>query len=259
MSAGVATFSGLSIDMVGVGYTLNATSSPVFHHNDIRLPSALARTGKSPRLYPAAREHGGRLIHLPLGLRGDRRCQRQYRDRRRHHSDQAWPSARTPAEHPTGGGAVTVSSGIATFSGLSINKVGTGYTFVASSSPSYAAATSLAFNITPGTSTQLAFVQRPTNTAAGIIHHPLGQRGGRGRQRQHRDLRHHHPGQPGYRDEPCRWNPYRRLGGHRVNGIATFSGLSINKRYGLHTDSVEHALVHRGHIGGLQYHARYPD
>ena len=48
----------------------------------------------------------------------------------------------------SGGSAVTVASGIATFSGLSINNAGTGYTLTASSTPSYTAATSAAFNIT---------------------------------------------------------------------------------------------------------------
>ncbi len=37
----------------------------------------------------------------------------------------------------SGGSAVTVSSGIATFSGLSINTAGTGYTLTASSTPTY--------------------------------------------------------------------------------------------------------------------------
>ena len=48
----------------------------------------------------------------------------------------------------SGGSAVTVSSGVATFSGLSINTAGTGYTLTASSTPTYSAATSAAFNIT---------------------------------------------------------------------------------------------------------------
>ena len=48
----------------------------------------------------------------------------------------------------SGGSAVTVASGIATFSGLSINTAGTGYTLTASSTPTYSAATSGAFNIT---------------------------------------------------------------------------------------------------------------
>ena len=52
----------------------------------------------------------------------------------------------------SGGSAVTVSSGVATFSGLSIDTAGTGYTLTASSTPSYTGATSAAFNITTGTS-----------------------------------------------------------------------------------------------------------
>ena len=50
----------------------------------------------------------------------------------------------------SGGSAVTVASGVATFSGLSIDKAGTGYTLTASSTPSYTGATSAAFNITTG-------------------------------------------------------------------------------------------------------------
>ena len=52
----------------------------------------------------------------------------------------------------SGGSAVTVASGIATFSGLSIDTAGTGYTLTASSTPSYTGATSAAFNVTTGTS-----------------------------------------------------------------------------------------------------------
>jgi hypothetical protein len=74
----------------------------------------------------------------------------------------------------SGGSAVTVASGVATFSGLSINKVGTGYTLTASSptSPSLTGATSAAFNITAGVSAKLAFLQGPTDTAAGSIMTP---------------------------------------------------------------------------------------
>src|SRR5215467_5762258 len=52
----------------------------------------------------------------------------------------------------SGGSAVTVASGIATFSGLSIDTAGTGYTLTASSTPLYTGATSAAFNVTTGTS-----------------------------------------------------------------------------------------------------------
>jgi len=75
----------------------------------------------------------------------------------------------------TGGSAVTVVSGVATFSGLSINLVGTGYTLVASSSPSYTAATSAAFNITPGAAAKLAFLTGPSNSTAGATITPAVQ------------------------------------------------------------------------------------
>ena len=72
----------------------------------------------------------------------------------------------------TGGSAVTVSAGIAKFSGLSINNAGTGYTLTASSTPSYTAATSAAFNIAAGAATKLAFIQGPSSTAAGATISP---------------------------------------------------------------------------------------
>jgi hypothetical protein len=66
----------------------------------------------------------------------------------------------------TGGGAVNAVSGVATFSGLSINKTGTGYTLTASSS-GLTGATSGSFNVTAGAATQLVFGTGPSNTAAG--------------------------------------------------------------------------------------------
>ena len=49
-----------------------------------------------------------------------------------------------------GGAATTVSSGVATFAGLSIDAIGIGYTLTASSSPSYTGAPSSAFTISGG-------------------------------------------------------------------------------------------------------------
>jgi hypothetical protein len=74
------------------------------------------------------------------------------------------------ATNPGGGtlsGTTTVeaASGVSTFSGLSIDKVGTGYTLTATSG-TLTAATSAAFTITPGTATQLIFTQQPSNTVA---------------------------------------------------------------------------------------------
>lgn len=76
----------------------------------------------------------------------------------------------TNAGGGTLGGTTTVNAvnGIATFSNLSINKVGTGYTLAASSG-TLTGATSDAFNITPGTATQLVFTTQPSSTATGGI------------------------------------------------------------------------------------------
>ena len=62
---------------------------------------------------------------------------------------------------------MAVSDGIATFSNLSLNKTGTGYTFQASSSGSLGGATSATFNIMPGLATHLAFSQQPGNPVVG--------------------------------------------------------------------------------------------
>ncbi|MFN0158707.1 MAG: invasin domain 3-containing protein [Bacteroidota bacterium] len=57
-------------------------------------------------------------------------------------------------------------NGIVEFDSLKINKSGTGYTLIASSS-GLTAGTSNAFNISPGTATTVTFVQQPTTTIAG--------------------------------------------------------------------------------------------
>ena len=107
--------------------------------------------------------------------------------------------------------------------------------------PDLTAATSSAFNITPGPPTQLAFVQNPSNTRGRLGHRPAGHRGRRGRQRQRGDRRQRHHRQPGHRDQPERWDAYRRLRGTVSAGVATFSGLSINKVGNrVHADRLEH-------------------
>ena len=62
--------------------------------------------------------------------------------------------------------SVTAVSGVATFSTLSINNAGTGYTLVASAS-GLTGATSTAFNITAPPATNLAFTTQPQTTQAG--------------------------------------------------------------------------------------------
>src|SRR5881396_65000 len=66
---------------------------------------------------------------------------------------------------------VAAVSGVATFFDLSLNKTGTGYTLTASAS-GFAPVTSTAFDVTPGTATQLAFAQQPSTTVAGAAISP---------------------------------------------------------------------------------------
>ncbi|HEY6109244.1 MAG TPA: hypothetical protein VIV56_10130, partial [Gemmatimonadales bacterium] len=66
----------------------------------------------------------------------------------------------------TGTTTVSAVNGVAAFSTLSIDKIGTGYTLAASTSL-LTGATSATFNITGGTATKLAFIVQPSTTAGG--------------------------------------------------------------------------------------------
>ena len=61
---------------------------------------------------------------------------------------------------------VNAVAGVATFSDLSINKIGTGYTLQATSS-GLTGVTSNAFNITPAAASKLVFGVQPSTTTAG--------------------------------------------------------------------------------------------
>jgi hypothetical protein len=69
---------------------------------------------------------------------------------------------------------VTTASGIATFSTITLDRVGTGYTLVASAT-SLTSATSNAFNVTAGAASQLAFTVPPSNATAGAALSPAVQ------------------------------------------------------------------------------------
>src|SRR5207245_8160153 len=70
--------------------------------------------------------------------------------------------------------AVAAVSGVATCFDLSVDKAGTGYTLTASAS-GVPSVTSTAFDVTPGTATQLAFTVQPGNTVAGAMISPAVQ------------------------------------------------------------------------------------
>jgi len=72
------------------------------------------------------------------------------------------------------GGTTTagVIGGVATFSGLTVQLVGSGYTLVASSQPALTPATSDSFAVLPGSAGRLAMVTQPSDTAVNGVRLP---------------------------------------------------------------------------------------
>src|SRR6266566_3448409 len=68
---------------------------------------------------------------------------------------------------------VAAVAGVASFFDLSLNRTGTGYTLTASAN-AFAPVFSTAFDITPGTATQLAFTVQPSTTVAGATSSVFG-------------------------------------------------------------------------------------
>jgi hypothetical protein len=157
--SGVATFSDLSIDKVGVGYTLQATSgsltaatSTSFNITAIKLVFTVQPTNTAsdatitPAIEVAAQDNYGNtdttytadisiiILNNPLGTGA-----------------------------LSGTATVAAVSGVATFSDLSIDKAGVGYTLRANSG-SLTQVTSASFNIT---ASKLVFTVQPSNTRAG--------------------------------------------------------------------------------------------
>jgi uncharacterized repeat protein (TIGR01451 family) len=161
---GVATFSNLRIDKAGTGYTLVANSSGltsatsnafaitagaatrlVFSQQPTTTPAGSPIT---PAVSVRAEDASGNLatafngnVSIAIGTN---------------------PAAGTLSGTTT----VAAVGGVATFSNLQIDRAGSGYTLVASSS-GLASATSNPFTIIATGAARLAFDQQPTNTLAG--------------------------------------------------------------------------------------------
>jgi len=165
---GVAMFTGLSINNAGNGYTLQATASPLtpvtttaFNVNPVGAASKLAFTtqppatfasGASPTIAVAVQDANGATVGTS--------------------------SASVSIQLVSSTGAAltgTVSrnavNGIATFTGISVNKVGTGYK-ISATSTGLTSAESTPFSVTPGTATKLAFVTQPTHTVVSTTMSP---------------------------------------------------------------------------------------
>ncbi len=162
---GVATFNNLSINLVGTGYTLTAASAGLTGDTSAAFnitagaPAAIvfgtqpsdatAGTVISPSVTVEVRDASNNLVTTDNGTA-------------------ITLAIGTNPGSGTLSGTVTqpTVNGVATFPGLSIDKSGTGYMLVASAG-GYSNATSAAFNITAAAADHLAFVQQPTNSQAG--------------------------------------------------------------------------------------------
>jgi hypothetical protein len=171
---GVATFSNLSIDKVGAGYTLLASSG------------ILTSATSSPfNITPAAATHlvfsgpptttaSAATINAVGGVKVS--AEDAFGNTDTTFTNSVTVGIGTNGGTPTPGnlsGALTVANataGVASFSNLSIDRSGTGYTLTASTpAAGVSTATSGTFDITAGTVTQLVFTVQPTNAQAGLV------------------------------------------------------------------------------------------
>lgn len=163
---GIATFTDLSIDSVRSGYTLTATatglasagsatfditaSAPARLAFSVQPVTTPAGQGISPAVRVVVRDAFGNTVTAFTG------------------NVSVAITSGTGSPNATLGGATTVpaAAGVATFTGLSIDKAATGYTLAAAVS-GLAGATSTAFAIMPGTAVKLAVTGQPATTTAG--------------------------------------------------------------------------------------------
>ena len=172
--SGAATFNGVSLNKSGNGYTLIASSAGLTSATSTTfnvtagVPAKLVYTtqpatnanvvaGAAINLVAQVQDANGNLVTSDT-------------------SAVTIAIGNNPGSSTLGGTTtVNAAGGIATFTGLglSLNKVGTGYTLVASdSNGAVSNVTSNAFNITPAAANQLVFGQQPSDIAAGAIMTP---------------------------------------------------------------------------------------
>jgi Big-like domain-containing protein/invasin-like protein len=164
--SGVATFSGLSIDSAGAGYTLVASASGLSGATSTTFNITVGAATKLGFLVQPTPTTGGTAIAPAVQIEvrdaGGNRVTSATNNISLAIGVNAGPNAVL-----TGGGGINAVSGVATFSGLSIDSAGTGYTLIASTS-GLTGATSTAFNVTVGSAVKLAFHVEPSSATAGV-------------------------------------------------------------------------------------------
>ncbi len=163
-ASGVATFSGLTIDKAGTGYTLAATASGV----SAATTSAFdIMVGAATKLVFST-QPGNTVAGVALGPVSVTAQDAAGNTVPGFTGNVAVAIATNPSTGTLSGLAtVAATAGIATFGSLSIDKSGAGYTLAATASGLTDAA-SATFNITPGPAAQLSFTAQPTAAAGGV-------------------------------------------------------------------------------------------
>jgi hypothetical protein len=173
-AAGVATFSTLSIDKVGIGYTLSATASglggttsapfdivpgPATHLVFSVQPSGSTAGGTiTPAVQVAALDTAGNTAtgfigNVSLAITG---------------------GTGTSGASLSGTRTIAAVAGVASFANLSINLAGTGYTLTATASGA-TGVISAPFNVGAAAADSLVFTSQPTATTAGAVITPAVQ------------------------------------------------------------------------------------
>lgn len=170
--AGVATFSNLSIDKSGTGYSLAASATGLTGDVSVDFnitPGAPARL--SFFVEPSSTTAGSTITPA---------VQVEVLDAFANRVGTATNTITVALLNNPGGGTLSgiksrnASAGVATFNNLSIDKAATGYTIRATAT-GLTSDTSATVNITPGVATQLFFTVSPSNTVAGALIAPAVQ------------------------------------------------------------------------------------
>jgi subtilase family serine protease len=161
---GVATFSGLFIDMAGNGYTLTASDGSF---TGAACDPFNIAAGAAAQLAFTTQPSGGN-VRVAWSVQPMVAVQDAYGNTVPTDTSNVTLTIGVNPGHGTLSGTLTVTAvgGLATFGGLSIDQVGTGY-ILAASDGSLTGATSNPFNITAGAPAQLAFTTQPGGGTAG--------------------------------------------------------------------------------------------
>ncbi len=166
---GIATFSSLSLDKVGTGYTLQATAAGLTSATSAGLDIHAAGATQLVWGQQPANTSAGQPFSAPVTVK--------LADAFGNLVGSATNSVTIALGHNpgastlTGTATVAAVNGVATFADLSLNKVGTGYTLTAAAT-GLTGATSAGFDIVHNSAAKLVFDVQPHSTSAGAALSP---------------------------------------------------------------------------------------